>query len=248
MSLTEEWLVEVGLNPASRGMPCLFTRVSLSDFLTHDWLCRDDLYTLSSEVLMDGASKAMVLTTLFDRVHDAGRVITSLDGKVNLLRQELQDLKEGGNPDVVVVAEVRATETQSLVEHLRVELDEANDRRTLGRGISGDGSGPTPRCEGPSAPNGDKAVGFGSIQGCSSGGATEEGDRRLQEVARVQDGLNADGAGVAGVWVSVGASSSSGPTSWVEIELDPFVSLPEDDDVPMADEQPFDDSLLPPEE
>ncbi|RZR86871.1 hypothetical protein BHM03_00014157 [Ensete ventricosum] len=34
----------------------------------------------------------------------------------------------------------------------------------------------------------------------------------------------------------------------VEIELDPFVSLPEDDDVPMADEQPFDGSLPPPEE
>ncbi|RZR91065.1 hypothetical protein BHM03_00019105 [Ensete ventricosum] len=34
----------------------------------------------------------------------------------------------------------------------------------------------------------------------------------------------------------------------VEIELDPFVTLPEDVDVPMADEQPFDDSLPPPEE
>ncbi|RWV78620.1 hypothetical protein GW17_00060380, partial [Ensete ventricosum] len=33
----------------------------------------------------------------------------------------------------------------------------------------------------------------------------------------------------------------------VEIELDPFVTLPEDADVTMADEQPFDDSLLPPE-
>ncbi|RZR99131.1 hypothetical protein BHM03_00028618 [Ensete ventricosum] len=34
----------------------------------------------------------------------------------------------------------------------------------------------------------------------------------------------------------------------VEIELDPFASLLEDDDVSMADEQPFDDSLPPPEE
>ncbi|RWW40137.1 hypothetical protein BHE74_00054469 [Ensete ventricosum] len=66
---------------------------------------------------------------LFDRVLDADRVITSLDGKVTLLRQELQDLKEGGNPDAVAAAEVRAAEAQSLAEHLRVELDEANDRR-----------------------------------------------------------------------------------------------------------------------
>ncbi|RRT56832.1 hypothetical protein B296_00036423, partial [Ensete ventricosum] len=34
----------------------------------------------------------------------------------------------------------------------------------------------------------------------------------------------------------------------VEIELDPFVTLPEDADIPMVDEQPFDDSLPPPEE
>ncbi|RRT64751.1 hypothetical protein B296_00011701 [Ensete ventricosum] len=34
----------------------------------------------------------------------------------------------------------------------------------------------------------------------------------------------------------------------VEIELDPFVTLPKDADVPMADEQPFNDSLPPPEE
>ncbi|RWV79709.1 hypothetical protein GW17_00059109 [Ensete ventricosum] len=34
----------------------------------------------------------------------------------------------------------------------------------------------------------------------------------------------------------------------VEIELDPFTPLPEDDDVPMADEQPFDNFLPPPEE
>ncbi|RRT42141.1 hypothetical protein B296_00050588 [Ensete ventricosum] len=95
-----------------------------------------DLYTLPSEVLMDGTAKAMMLnqhyqTVLFDCVHDVGRVITSLDGKVTLLRQELQDLKEGGNPDAVVVTKVRATEAQSLAEHLRVELDEANGRRAL---------------------------------------------------------------------------------------------------------------------
>ncbi|RRT67486.1 hypothetical protein B296_00014000, partial [Ensete ventricosum] len=66
---------------------------------------------------------------LFNRVHDAGQVITSLDGKVTLLRQELQDLKEGGNPDAVAAVEVRAAKAQSLAKHLRVELDKANGRR-----------------------------------------------------------------------------------------------------------------------
>ncbi|RRT55778.1 hypothetical protein B296_00023359, partial [Ensete ventricosum] len=57
-----------------------------------------------------------------------------------------------------------------------------------------------------------------------------------------------DGAAKAMVLVPTSVSSASGPTPGVEIELDPFASLPEDDDVPMADEQPFDDSLPSPEE
>ncbi|RZR88163.1 hypothetical protein BHM03_00015675, partial [Ensete ventricosum] len=62
---------------------------------------------------------------LFDRVHDVGRVITSMDNKVDLLRKEVQKLKEGGDPEAVATVEGRASEAQSLVENLRVELDEA---------------------------------------------------------------------------------------------------------------------------
>ncbi|RWW43122.1 hypothetical protein BHE74_00051248 [Ensete ventricosum] len=59
---------------------------------------------------MDGVAKAMVLAALFDRVHDVSRVITSLDSKLNLLHQEVKDLKEGGDPDAVTATEVRASE------------------------------------------------------------------------------------------------------------------------------------------
>ncbi|RWV89954.1 hypothetical protein GW17_00047879 [Ensete ventricosum] len=48
---------------------------------------------------------------------------------MSLLCQELQDLKEGGNPDAVAAVEVRAVEAQSVAEHLRIKLDEANNRR-----------------------------------------------------------------------------------------------------------------------
>ncbi|RZR70467.1 hypothetical protein BHM03_00000075 [Ensete ventricosum] len=93
-----------------------------------------DLYTLPSEVLMDGATKAMVLSqhyqvALFDRVHDAGRVITSMDNRVDLLRKEVQRLKEGGDPDAVAAVEARASEAQSLADNLQTELEEANRRR-----------------------------------------------------------------------------------------------------------------------
>ncbi|RRT82973.1 hypothetical protein B296_00002365 [Ensete ventricosum] len=83
---------------------------------------------------MDGATKAMVLNqhyqaALFDRVHDAGRVITSLDGKMSLLHQELHDLKEGRNPEAVVAAGTRAVEAQSIAERLLLEFNETNSRR-----------------------------------------------------------------------------------------------------------------------
>ncbi|RRT52211.1 hypothetical protein B296_00031051 [Ensete ventricosum] len=93
-----------------------------------------DLYTLPSEVLMDGAAKAMVLSqhyqaALFNRVHDASRVITSMDNRVDLLRKEVQRLKEGGDPDAVAAAEAQASEAQSLADNLQTELDKANQRQ-----------------------------------------------------------------------------------------------------------------------
>ncbi|RZR83917.1 hypothetical protein BHM03_00010643 [Ensete ventricosum] len=59
---------------------------------------------------MDRATKSMVLNqhyymALIDQVHDAGRVITSLDNKSDILRKEIQRLKGGSDPDAVVAAE-----------------------------------------------------------------------------------------------------------------------------------------------
>ncbi|RRT62318.1 hypothetical protein B296_00031328 [Ensete ventricosum] len=64
---------------------------------------------------------------LIDRVHDAGRVITSLDDKVEVLRKEVQRLKDGGDPDVIVRAQVCLMENELLkltrsMETLRVDL------------------------------------------------------------------------------------------------------------------------------
>ncbi|RWW51944.1 hypothetical protein BHE74_00041667 [Ensete ventricosum] len=99
-----------------------------------------DLYTLSSEVLMDEATKAMVLLDLHlaepalpsDLIRlgpYAGRVITSMDNRVDLLRKEVQRLKEGGDPDAVATVEARASDAQSLADNLQIELDEASRHR-----------------------------------------------------------------------------------------------------------------------
>ncbi|RRT39618.1 hypothetical protein B296_00057019, partial [Ensete ventricosum] len=92
-----------------------------------------DLYTLSSKVLMDRAVKAMVLSALpydlIDWVHNVGRVVTSMDNRVDLLRKEVQRMKEGGDPDAVAVVEAQASEAQSLADNLQIELDEASRHR-----------------------------------------------------------------------------------------------------------------------
>ncbi|RRT81125.1 hypothetical protein B296_00015273, partial [Ensete ventricosum] len=230
-----------------------------------------DLYTILSKVLMDGAAKAMVLNqhyqaALFDRVHGAGRVITSLDGKMTLLRQELQNLKEGGNPDAVAAAEVQANEAQSLAEHLRVELDEANDcwasmEVDLEKARSGSAN-----LERLLADLRERLGDF-ECQLRSARAQVRQMETELLDLARskeaLQEGLlkraieeykDSPGFEMGLVRVSLeygyqlALAQLQARHLGVEIELDPFVTLPEDADVTMADEQPFDDSLPSPEE
>ncbi|RWV84153.1 hypothetical protein GW17_00054161 [Ensete ventricosum] len=66
---------------------------------------------------------------LLDQVHDAGRVITALDNKSDVLHKEVQRLKEGSDPDAVAVTNRRASKAQSLAENLQVELEEATQQR-----------------------------------------------------------------------------------------------------------------------
>ncbi|RRT47657.1 hypothetical protein B296_00028314 [Ensete ventricosum] len=206
---------------------------------------------------------------LFDRVHDVGRVITSLDGKMTLLRQELQDLKEGGNPNVVAAVEVRAAKAQSLAEHLRVELDKANGRRaSVEADLEKARSGST-NLERQLA---DLRERLGDSEGQlrSAKAQVRQMETKLLDLARSKEALREDlpkrafeeykeSPGFEMGLVRMGRVSLEygyqlalarlqARHPGVEIKLDPFVTLPEDADVTMADEQPFDDSLPSPEE
>ncbi|RRT72954.1 hypothetical protein B296_00021111, partial [Ensete ventricosum] len=219
--------------------------------------------------LMHGTSNQHYQAALFDRVHDTGWVITSLDGKMTLLRQELQDLKEGGNPDAVVVAEVQAAEAQSLAEHLRVELDEPNGRRaSVEADLEKARSGPT-NLERQLA---DLRERLGNSEGQlrSARAQVHQMETELLDLAQSKEALQEDLSkraieeykelpGFKMGLVHMGRVSLEyeyqlalarlqARHPGVEIELDPFVTLPEDADVTMANEQPFDDSLPPPEE
>ncbi|KAJ8467355.1 hypothetical protein OPV22_029907 [Ensete ventricosum] len=83
---------------------------------------------------MARAAKEMVLSqhfqmTLFDRVHDTGRLITFMDYRIKQLQEELNALKFDGGPKAVAKAEERASELQEELEKTRRERDEALLRR-----------------------------------------------------------------------------------------------------------------------
>ncbi|RRT45291.1 hypothetical protein B296_00032275 [Ensete ventricosum] len=101
--------------------------------LPHPQLARE-LYTLPSEVLMARATKEMVLSqhfqmTLFDRVHDAGWLITFMDYRVKQLQEELDALKSRGGPEAVAEAKKRASELREELEKIKREKSEELLRR-----------------------------------------------------------------------------------------------------------------------
>ncbi|RWW52595.1 hypothetical protein BHE74_00040974 [Ensete ventricosum] len=212
-----------------------------------------DLFTLPSKVLMDGAAKAMVLPDLhlaksalpddlIDWVHDVGRVVTSMDNRVDLLRKEVQRLKEGGDPNAVAVVEAQASEAQSLADNLQIELDEASRHR--------------------------ESMEMDQLQNART--QVRQMETELLELSRSKDALRVDLPRQAiedykktpgfemglvqmgqvyfeyGYQLALVRLRAQHPE--LEIEQDPFALLPEDADIPMADEQPFNDSPPPPEE
>ncbi|RZS14399.1 hypothetical protein BHM03_00046071 [Ensete ventricosum] len=65
---------------------------------------------------------------LFDRVHDAGQLITFMDYRITSLQQEINALKSGGGPEAVATAEEHASELEKELEKMRREQDEALQR------------------------------------------------------------------------------------------------------------------------
>ncbi|RZS03944.1 hypothetical protein BHM03_00034202 [Ensete ventricosum] len=65
---------------------------------------------------------------LFDRVHDAGRLITFIDYRLKQLQEELDALKSDDGPKAVAKAEERAIELQEELERTKRERDEASEK------------------------------------------------------------------------------------------------------------------------
>ncbi|RRT73710.1 hypothetical protein B296_00026643 [Ensete ventricosum] len=75
-----------------------------------------------------GKLKNSTKMALFDRVHDAGQLITFMDYHITSLQQEIDALKSGGGPEVVVAAEEHASKLEKELERMKHERDEALQR------------------------------------------------------------------------------------------------------------------------
>ncbi|KAJ8475584.1 hypothetical protein OPV22_019311 [Ensete ventricosum] len=67
--------------------------------------------------------------TFFERVHDAGRLITFMDYRVKQLQEELDALKSKGGPEAVAEAEEHASELREELEKTKRERGEELLRR-----------------------------------------------------------------------------------------------------------------------
>ncbi|RWV81422.1 hypothetical protein GW17_00057161 [Ensete ventricosum] len=246
--------------------------------LLHPQLARE-LYMLPSEVFLARAVKEMVLVSsrplpwyrrfffyralisycfmqsqhfqmaLFDRVHDAGRLITFMDYRISQLQQELDALKSGQGPEAVAKAEERASELQQELEKTKSERDEAllrceasekelnevrsnlaevqqllKEARVRARKMDNELLQAVKALESARAELPRQAV----VQYKESAGF-KEGLKRMGRVTYEY-----------GYRVALARFHARHPDS--EVEEDPFTIHPEDDLVPMEKQQAFDDS------
>ncbi|RZR79715.1 hypothetical protein BHM03_00005529 [Ensete ventricosum] len=86
----------------------------------------NDLYTLSSEILMAQAARQITLghhqMALLDRVHDAGRLVTLMGNQASHLKAKIAKLKTEGDPELLTVARQQMAELQADNAKLRSEL------------------------------------------------------------------------------------------------------------------------------
>ncbi|RWW19394.1 hypothetical protein GW17_00016552, partial [Ensete ventricosum] len=93
--------------------------------LLHPQLARE-LYTLPLSPSCQGDGFVLIYCcsvqsqhfqmALFDRVHDAGRLIIFMDYRISHLQQKLDALKSGGGPEAVAKAEERASKLELKLE------------------------------------------------------------------------------------------------------------------------------------
>ncbi|RRT31509.1 hypothetical protein B296_00047580 [Ensete ventricosum] len=138
--MAELWLVEAGLSPASRGTNTSLYFSLFNCLLTYRSERRPDgsrgaSRDAKSDKRQDPSDPAHrpqhFQMTLFNRVHDAGRLITFIDYRVKQLQEELDVLKSRGGPEAIVEAKKRTSELWEELEKIKREKAEELLRREV---------------------------------------------------------------------------------------------------------------------
>ncbi|RRT66549.1 hypothetical protein B296_00012318, partial [Ensete ventricosum] len=219
--------------------------------LLHPQLARE-LYALLSEVLLARAAKEMVFMALFDRVHDAGRLITFMDYRISNLQQELDALKSGGGPEAVAKAEERASELEQELEKTKRERDEALQRLEASekelnevRSNLAEIQRLLKEAQVRAWKMDDELLQSVKALENTRAELPRQAVDRYKELAGFKEGLKRMGRVTYeyGYQVALSCFHALHPDS--AVEEDPFTIHPEDDLVPMKRQQAFDDSDLP---
>ncbi|RRT48715.1 hypothetical protein B296_00041952 [Ensete ventricosum] len=183
--------------------------------------------------------------TLFDRVHDAGRLITFMDYRINNLLQKIETLKAGGGPEVVAVAEERVAELEKTQQERTKALQRLESSHKESNEVRGDLSEARKQLK-EARVRARKAEDdlLKSVKDLESTRAElpKRAVNDYKESVDFKEGLKRMGRVTYeyGYWVTIARLCSSYPDS--KVEEDPFTVRPEDDLMPMERQQAFDDS------
>ncbi|RWW37499.1 hypothetical protein BHE74_00057365 [Ensete ventricosum] len=224
--------------------------------LLHPQLARE-LYTLPSEVLMARAAKEMVLSqhfqmALFDRVHDAGRLVTFMDYRIKQLQEELDAMKSNRGPEAVAKAEERASELQEELEKTKRERGDELLRREAAekelhkvRSHLGDAQWLLKEARVKARKMDDELLQAVKALESARAELPRQSVVQYKESFGFKEGLKMMGwvTYEYGYRVALACFHARHPDA--EVEEDPFTIHLEDDMVPMERQQAFDDSVPP---
>ncbi|RRT45517.1 hypothetical protein B296_00042454 [Ensete ventricosum] len=190
--------------------------------------------------------------TLFDRVHDAGRLITFMDYRIKQLQEELDALKSDGGPEAVAMAEGRASELQEELEKTRRERDEALRRHEAKekelhevRSNLVDAHRLLKEARVRARKMDDELLHAMKAPESTRAELPKQPIVQYKESLGFKEGLKRMGRVTYEYGYRVALARFHARHPDTEVEEDPFTIHPEDDLVPMERQQAFDDSVPP---
>uniref|UniRef100_A0A804IBZ2 Uncharacterized protein n=1 Tax=Musa acuminata subsp. malaccensis TaxID=214687 RepID=A0A804IBZ2_MUSAM len=195
---------------------------------------------------------------LMDRVRDAGRIIDLLSDRNADLRKQVEEVRAGATPEVVVAAEQCASDLDAEVTRLRSELRASEEKNkelqmhlkalvAKARSTRGESVELIRRLEES------RAEARGAVEALSIEiRQRPEKDKKLIEDYKASSGFQLGLVRTRrvsykyGYRIALARFKARHPD--LEVTEDPFDSFPEDMDVDMPNEVPFDDSPDAPEE